>query len=32
MIQDRSYQIEAVSSVYNYFAVNTGNPVVALTK
>ena len=30
MIQARSYQIEAVSSIYNYFAVNAGNPVVAM--
>lgn len=30
MIQGRSYQIEAVSSIYNYFGTKSGNPVVAM--
>lgn len=30
MIQARSYQIEAVSSVYNYFAAKQGNPLIAM--
>lgn len=30
MIEARSYQIEAVQSIYNYFASNTGNPVIAM--
>ena len=30
MIQDRSYQIEAVQSIFNYFATQTGNPLVAM--
>ena len=30
MIQDRSYQIEAVQSIFNYFATNYGNPLVAM--
>lgn len=29
-IQDRSYQTEAVGSIYSYFATNAGNPVVAM--
>lgn len=29
-IQDRSYQTEAVGSIYSYFAANSGNPVVAM--
>ena len=30
MLQPRSYQIEAVSSVYTYFSKNQGNPILAL--
>lgn len=30
MIQARSYQIEAVESIFNYFAANYGNPLVAM--
>lgn len=30
MIQPRTYQTEAVSSIYNYFARNKGNPIVAM--
>ncbi len=30
MIQARSYQEEAVRSVYNYFATNYGNPLIAM--
>jgi len=29
-IQDRSYQTEAVGSIYSYFAAKSGNPVVAM--
>jgi DNA repair protein RadD len=30
MLQPRSYQIEAVTSLYTYFATKSGNPVLAL--
>ncbi len=30
IIQDRSYQTEAVQSIYDYFATKQGNPVVAM--
>lgn len=30
MIQARSYQVEAVSSIYSYFENNKGNPVIAM--
>lgn len=30
MLNPRSYQIEAVNSVYSYFNSNTGNPILAL--
>ena len=30
MIQPRSYQVEAVQSIFNYFATQTGNPLVAM--
>ena len=30
IIQDRSYQTEAVESIFNYFTTNSGNPVLAL--
>lgn len=30
MIQARSYQIEAVQSVYDYFATKQGNPLIAM--
>ena len=30
MIQARSYQTEAVSSIYSYFSTKKGNPVVAM--
>lgn len=30
MIQARSYQIEAVHSVYTYFSANSGNPLIAM--
>ena len=30
MIEPRSYQIEAVNSIYNYFKSNSGNPVIAM--
>ena len=30
MFQDRSYQIEAVKSIYDYFAKKQGNPLIAM--
>lgn len=30
MLQPRSYQVEAVSSLYQYFSTQSGNPVLAL--
>ena len=30
IIQDRSYQTEAVESIFSYFTTNSGNPVLAL--
>ncbi len=30
MLQDRSYQTEAVGAIYNYFATKKGNPLVAM--
>lgn len=30
MITDRSYQTEAVQSLWNYFSSNTGNPIIAM--
>jgi len=30
MLQPRSYQVEAVSSLYQYFSAQNGNPVLAL--